>query len=168
MKTRTTMLVKGLIAIAIVQSLVLVARGEPAAPPRASDLSAVLAMDAKGDRQPLGAMAPAVVLVFDPECVHTHRVSLLWRNWLESDDAHVRVVALSASPPMAATAYASDAGWPVPVLTVRADEPSSQANALVARTPWAYALDARGRVVDDGPGSSVSRIASALRNLNHP
>ena len=168
MTTRTPMIVKGLIAIAIVQSLVLAVRGEPAAPPRASDLSTVLATDANGDWQPLVAMAPVVVLVFDPECVHTHRVSLLWRNWLESDDAPVRVVALSPSPPAAANAYASDAGWPVPVLTVRGDEPSSQANALVARTPWAYALDARGKVVDDGPGSSVSQVASALRNLNHP
>lgn len=168
MKTRTPMLVRGLIAIAIVQSLVLVVGGEPAVPPRASDLSAVLATDTNGDRQPLVAVAPAVVLVFDPECVHTHQVSSLWRDWIESVAAHVRVVALSASPLAVATDYASDAGWPVPVLTVRADEPSSQASALVGRAPWVYAIDARGKVVDGGPGGSVSQVASALRDLNYP
>lgn len=179
MKTRTPVLVKSLVALAILQVLVLALRGDgpfrkrsasPAfsdvSPARAdpthapSDLSAVVAADADGEEQPLGEGGPALVLVFDPECVHTHAVSALWRDWLLTADPDLRIVALSESP--SAVAYASDAGWPVSVLTIRAEDLGSQARTVVNRTPWVFALDAHGNVVDDGLGSSVSQVASAL------
>lgn len=162
-------LVMTLVAVAVAQAVVLAMRGDSlrrnlAVPTTGSDLSAALAMDADSEERSLIADGPVLILVFDPGCIHTHGVATLWRDWLRNAVVNYRVVALSAAPRSAATAYASNEGWPVSVLTVRADDPGNPSRALVSRTPWVVALDVHGRVVAEGHGSRVSEVARALRS----
>lgn len=160
-----------LAVVAAIQATVLVvlrlddvSPAQPSLP--SADLSRVLATDTEGrQQQQLAAMGPLLVLVFDPECVHTRRVAPLWRDWLRHADPSLRVVALSASRQATASAYATGAGWPVPVLTVRAgaaSEPETSVWAVVRRSPWVFAVSANGRAVAAGPGNRVSQVADAL------
>lgn len=171
MRPKTRALALALTVVAAIQATVLVVLrlddASPAQPPSlpSADLSRVLATDAEGRQQQLAAMGPLLVLVFDPECVHTRRVAPLWHDWLRHADPSLRIVALSASRQATASAYATAVGWPVPVLTVQADAasgPETSVWAVVRRSPWVFAVSANGRAVAAGPGNRVSQVADAL------
>lgn len=168
MRAKAGALAATLGVVAAFQATVLVVRRlddlSPEQPPSRSsgDLSRVVATDTEGRKRSLPALGPLLVLVFDPECAHTRRVAPVWSDWLRNANPSFSVVALSASRRAAASAYAAEAGWSVPVLTIRANAPEKLARDIVRRTPWVFAVDAHGRVVSAGHGSRVSEVANAL------
>ena len=167
MKLKNHTLTLGLATAAAAQTIMLAASADDPSRermpgPMPPDLSNIMATDAAGDEKSLVAEGPVLVLVFDPECKHTQRVTGAWRDWLRDAGAGRRVVGLSATVHAAASAYASEAAWSMPVLTVRAGAPGSPEHVLVSRTPWVFALDGDGAVLADGHGRSVSRVARAL------
>lgn len=125
---------------------------------RGHDLSDLSLRDSRGALQALGAGQPTLLLVFDPDCVHSRRVAPLWSDWLE-ESVHkgYRILVVSAGP--TATDYVREQHWPVIVTSA---EPVG--HVITKRTPWVFAVDGQGRVVADGHGRNLAEVAQNLRS----
>lgn len=40
-----------------------------------------------------------------------------------------------------------------------------QSRALISRTPWVFAIDDQGRILDEGHGSRLEEVAGALGRI---
>ena len=165
-------LVYGLAALALVQVLILVlgrgglAAGSPDFGP-GYDFGDVEVSDGASSST-LATGQPTLVLVFHSGCAHCMAVAPLWAEWLSDRPAGLETVAVSREPHSAAAAYARRHGWDVDVRSVRVPTVGSRARALVAMTPWVYALDGDGAVVAGFHGSEIGRAAAALRADTSP
>ena len=122
------------------------------------DLSGLSLKDSRGALLELGAGHPTLLLVFDPDCVHSRRIVPLWTSWLEGRvDEGYRIIAISTGP--GGADYVHEEQLPVVVTSA---EPIG--HVIAKRTPWVFAVDGRGRVVADGHGQHVSEIAQNLRS----
>lgn len=113
----------------------------------------------------LGDGRAALLLVFDPDCVHSASVASNWSAWLSSARAEGnRIIAVSGGSLLAAQSYAREHQWPVTVGSLAAEERSgaSGAHALTIRTPWVFAVGPEGRVVGEGHGNEVAEVARTL------
>lgn len=102
-----------------------------------------------------------LLLVFDPECVHSRKVAVMWKEWLTAVPRESRVLALSSGSHPSAIVYARDQEWPVEVVSVKTDA-GGGGYALVRRAPWVYAIGGDGRVLAGGHGRKLSGVARAL------
>ena len=132
------------------------------------DLSGVQMMLADDGRSSLGDGRAALLLVFDPDCVHSASVAPGWFAWLSG--AHPqgsRVLAVSRGPLLAAQHYAHEHRWPVLIGSLGAeDRPKGPgAHRLAKRTPWVFAISPEGRVMGEGHGGKVAEVARTL--LSH-
>ena len=147
----------GLLALASVQSRALW-RGTPAETGPVSvgaDLSNVRATSPERIDRNLTTGTPLLLLVFDPACPHSQRISADWTRWLrESREYPFEVVAVSPGPVDAAVSYAEAREWGVAV--------AATDGAIVHRTPWVFALDRSGQVVAEGHGVRLHEVAEKL------
>ena len=125
------------------------------------DLSSVTARHGDGTVAKLGAGRATLLLIFDPDCAHTHRVAPAWSSWLAGRESEgYRILAISAGALADAIDFANEHHWPIEVVSVEAGPPG--ASDLTRRTPWVIALDQEGRVVTDGHGNGLPEVARAL------
>ncbi len=121
------------------------------------DLSAVSVPLSDGTVAALGDGHRSLLLVFDPDCVHSNGIAPKWSAWLSTlDPDGTRIVAVSPGSLSQAIGYARDQQWSVKVGTLGGTEGGG--NALGARTPWVFALDQDGRVVEEGHGSRLLEV----------
>ena len=125
------------------------------------DLSQVSLERADGTRLDLADGQNTLLLVFDPERVHSRKVAVMWKEWLTADPGKNRVLALSAGSLPSANAYARDRQWPVEVVSVKTVA-GGGGHALARRTPWVFAVGGDGRVVAGGHGRKLPEVARAL------
>lgn len=122
------------------------------------DLSAVSVPLSDGTVATLGDGHRSLLLVFDPDCVHSNGIAPKWSAWLSTlDPDGTRIVAVSPGSLSQAIGYARDQQWTVKVGTLGGTEGGG--NVLGARTPWVFALDQDGRVVEEGHGSRLLDVA---------
>ena len=86
----------------------------------------------------------------------------MWREWLTAGARPDRVLALSAGSLHSANAYARDQEWPVEVVSIGTGAAGSRGHALTRRAPWVYAVGGDGRMLADGHGRSLRKVARAL------
>ena len=155
--------IAGLGIVAVLQALAFAyIRGDTDGPTpflkRGDDLSNLSLRDSHGVLQELGAGHPTLLLVFDPNCVHSRSVAPLWTNWLErSAPKRYRIIAVATGP--VAADYMRGRQWPVIVASA---EPVG--HVITKRTPWVFAVDGQGRVLADGHGRHLPEIARDLRS----
>ena len=120
------------------------------------DLSDLSLRESHGALQELDAGQPTLLLVFDPDCVHSRDAAPLWSSWLEGN-AHKghRIIAISRSP--LAPDYVREREWPVLVTSTETVD-----HAITRRTPWVFAVDGQGRVVAEGHGRHLPEVAQHL------
>ena len=120
------------------------------------DLSDLSLRESHGALQELDAGQPTLLLVFDPDCVHSRDAAPLWSSWLEGN-AHKghRIIAIFRSP--LAPDYVREREWPVPVTSTETVD-----HAITRRTPWVFAVNGQGRVVADGHGRNLAEVAQHL------
>lgn len=124
------------------------------------DVSNLVVKDSDGAAIELGAPYETLLLVFDPNCVHTARVAETWASWLSRQDSgSLRTYAVSSGPLPAAVRYAREAEWNVPVGSV---DPVGGEHPLARRTPWVFAVGTDGRVVAEGHGSRLAEVARTI------
>lgn len=122
------------------------------------DLSAVSVPLSDGTVAELGDGRRSLLLIFDPDCVHSNGIAPKWSTWLSTLDRDgTRILAVSPGSLSQAIGYARDRQWSVKVGTLGGIEGGG--NALGARTPWVFALDQDGRVVGEGHGSRLLEVA---------
>lgn len=122
------------------------------------DLSAVSVPLSDGTVAELGDGRRSLLLIFDPDCVHSNEIAPKWSAWLSALDRDgTRVLAVSPGSFSQASGYARDQQWSVKVGTLGGTEDG--ASVLGARTPWVFALDQDGRVVEEGHGSRLLEVA---------
>lgn len=122
------------------------------------DLSAVSVPLSDGTVAELGDGRRSLLLIFDPDCVHSNGIVPSWSAWLSTLDRDgVRILAVSPGSLSQATRYARKQRWPVKVGTLRGT--TSAGNVLGARTPWVFVLGQDGRVVEEGHGSRLIEVA---------
>ena len=127
------------------------------------DVSELVVRDSGGAAIELGAPYETLLLVFDPDCVHSARVAETWASWLaRQDSGRLRTYAVSSGPLPAAARYARDMRWNVLVGSVGA---SGGEHPLTRRTPWVFAVGADGRVVAEGHGSRIAEVARTIGGL---
>ena len=131
------------------------------------DLSAMSLQYGDGRVTPLDPHHPMLLLVFDPDCVHTHRVASVWSSWLASGEAErLAVLAIAPAPVLpAATEYAAKQRWRVAVAAATGSEEQPGAHPVTGRTPWVVAVDADGRVVREAHGSKLAEVVRALLDI---
>lgn len=164
---------KGLVvamgAVAVAQIAAFGIQGPPAGGPRfvtaGQDLGSVVVRQTDGSPQELGMAGPALLLVFDPECAHSRQIAPLWSEWLKTTAIDHRVLAVARGTVSEAVAYARASGWPVQVVAVDLATGLEQSRALVSRTPWVFAIDDEGRVLDEGHGSRLEDVAEVLGRI---
>ena len=160
-------LVVALAIVAILQATVFVyirARTDGPAPfvTRGDDLSNLSLRESHGALLELDAGQSTLLLVFDPDCVHSRRTATLWSNWLEGNvHRGYRIIAIARGP--TATDYVRERQWPV---VVTSTEPAD--HTITGRTPWVFAVDGQGRVVAEGHGRHLSDVAQNLRIGRRP
>ena len=125
------------------------------------DLSQVALERADGTEFGLADGRNTLLLVFDPECVHSGRVAAMWKEWLSAGARGDRVLALSPGSLPSANAYAWDRHWPVEVVSVKTAA-GNGVHALTRRSPWVYAVGGDGRVLAGGHGRKLPEVARAL------
>lgn len=125
------------------------------------DLSQVALERADGTEIGLAEGRTTLLLVFDPECVHSGEVAVMWKDWLTAGPRGDRVVALSPGSLPSASAYARDRRWPVEVVSVKTAA-GGGVHALTRRSPWVYAVGGDGRVLVDGHGRTLPEVARVL------
>ena len=101
---------------------------------------------------------PTVLLVFDPGCGPCTAVAPVWAQWIRDWGDRSQVVALSASLPESAEAFARLHGWETEVVTLRQDPLLPQVRGLTRRTPWVFVLDEGGRVMAEGHGARIAEL----------
>lgn len=127
------------------------------------DVSELVVRDSGRAMIELGAPYETLLLVFDPECVHSARVAETWASWLaRRDSERLRTYAVSSGPLPAAVRYAREAHWKVRVVSV---DGSGGEHPLARRTPWVFAVSAHGRIVAEGHGSRLAEVARAIGGL---
>lgn len=98
----------GLALLAVFQTVGIVSgRNEAALPDLVAvgdDLSPMSLQYEDGTVAPLDPQHPMLLLIFDPDCVHTRRVAPLWSSWLASAEAEGLTVLAIAPAPVAAAA----------------------------------------------------------------
>ena len=156
-------------AVAVAQIAAFGIQGPRAESPRfvtaGQDLGSVVVRQTDGLPQQLGMVGPALLLVFDPECAHSRQIASVWSDWLKATSTHHRVVAVSSGTVSEAAAYARASDWPVQVVAIDLANGLEQSRALVSRTPWVFAIDDQGRVLDEGHGSRLEEVARALGRI---
>ena len=127
------------------------------------DLSEVSLRRADGRLVGVGGGRTTLLLVYDPDCVHSDRVAAGWREWLvRGDHGASQVFALHVGFRSLAVAYAVGRRWPVEVVSVGSAVDGSGAQALTRRTPWVFAIGGDGVVVASGHGRELPQVARAL------
>ena len=160
---KTTAPAIGLVILAIAQLAALGNRLAPAPVVAVGDdLSAIRVSGADGTELPLVTGEAVLVLVFDPECVHSQRIAPEWRALLGDAREPANALAVSPGTHSSAREHAEASEWTFPVVTIDAGTLGSRAHALVSRTPWVFALDGDGRVLAEGHGSELPEVAKAL------
>jgi thiol-disulfide isomerase/thioredoxin len=101
---------------------------------------------------------PIVLLDFDPGCGPCAAVAPVWAQWIRDWGDRSQVVALSASLPESAEAFARLHGWEAEVVTFRQDPMLPQVRSLTRRTPWVFVLDEGGRVMAEGHGARIAEL----------
>lgn len=129
------------------------------------DLGSVVVRQTDGSPEELGMFGPALLLVFDPECAHSRRIASVWSDWLTGTATDHRVLAVSRGAVSEAAAYARASDWPVQVVAVDQANRLEQSRALVSRTPWVFAIDDEGRILDEGHGSRLQEVAEAFDRI---
>lgn len=129
------------------------------------DVSGLAVRHPGGETIELDSGDETLLLVFDPDCVHTGRVAEAWASWLADEDSgHHRTIAVSPGPLSTAVRYARDSHWSVRVGAVESPEDVAGEHPLTSRTPWAFAINAHGQVVAEGHGVRLAEIAQAIRS----
>ena len=124
------------------------------------DVSNLVVRDSDGAAIELGAPNEKLLLVFDPDCVHTARVAESWASWLaRQDSGPLRTYAVSSGPLPAAVRYAREMDWNVRVGSV---DPAGGEHPLTRRTPWVFAVGTDGRVVAEGHGFRLAEVARTI------
>jgi hypothetical protein len=85
-------------------------------------------------------------------------VAPVWAQWIRDWGDRSQVVALSASLPESAEAFARLHGWEAEVVTFRQDPMLPQVRSLTRRTPWVFVLDEGGRVMAEGHGARIAEL----------
>ncbi len=157
----------GLALLAVFQTVRIVSgRNEAAFPGQVEvgdDLSPMSLQHGDGTVTRLDPPHPMLLLIFDPDCVHTRRVAPLWSSWLTSGEAEGHtVLAIAPAPVAAAAQYARDQQWWVVVAAPAESEEQPGEHPIVGRTPWVVAVDADGRVVREAHGSKLAEVAREL------
>ncbi len=156
----------GLALLAVFQTARIVSGRNEAVPELVAvgdDLSQMSLRYGDGTVAPLDPHHPMLLLIFDPDCVHTRRVAPLWSSWLVSGAAEGHTVLGIAPAPVAAAAqYARDQQWWVMVAAPAESEDQPGEHPVVGRTPWVVAVDAGGRVVREAHGSKLAEVAREL------
>lgn len=112
---------------------------------------------------PLDPQHPMLLLIFDPDCVHTRRVAPLWSSWLASGEAEgLTVLAIAPAPVAVAAEYARNQQWWVGVAAAVGSEEQPGGHRVTRRTPWVVAVDASGRVVREAHGAKLAEVAHEL------
>ena len=156
-----------LAVLAIVQTARIVAHPGAAPSPRlvgvGDDLSLMSLRSDDGTVAAFDPMHPTLLLIFDPECVHTERVAPLWSSWLASDEAsEIAVLAIAPGSLSAAEAYARERQWRTAVSSTAGPDGQAGGHPATARTPWVLAVDAGGRILAEGHGRRVTEVARSL------
>jgi hypothetical protein len=99
-----------------------------------------------------------VLLVFDPGCGPCATVAPVWAQWIRDWGDRSQVLALSASLPESAEAFARLHGWEAEVVALPPETLRPQIRALTRRTPWVFVLDEGGRVVAEGHGALIAEL----------
>ena len=124
------------------------------------DVSDLVVRDSDGAAIELGAPHETLLLVFDPDCVHTARVAESWASWLaRPDSGRLRTYAVSSGPIPAAVRYAQEMEWNVRVGSV---DPTGGEHPLTRRTPWVFAVGTDGRVLAEGHGARLAEVARTI------
>jgi len=127
------------------------------------DLSAVSLRRANGALVGLADGRRTLLLVFDPDCVHSHGVAEDWREWLGATGHDgVRVLALSAGSPSGAASYARRQQWRVEVASIAGATGRNGVHSLTRRAPWVFAVGGDGRVLAGGQGRKLAEVAQAV------
>ena len=160
----------GLALLAVFQTVRIVSdRNEAAFPDLVAvgdDLSPMSLRYDDGTVAPLDPRHPMLLLVFDPDCVHTRRVAPLWSSWLASGEAEgLTVLAIAPAPVAAAAEYAREQQWRVVVAATAESEEQPGGHPVTRRTPWVVAVDAGGRVVREAHGGKLAEVARELLDI---
>ena len=127
------------------------------------DLSPMSLQYGDGTVTALDPQHPMLLLIFDPDCVHTHRVAPQWSSWLASGEAEgLTVLAIAPAPVAAAAEYAREQQWRVVVAATLGSEEQPGWHPVTRRTPWVVAVDAGGRVVREAHGGKLAEVAREL------
>lgn len=157
----------GLALVAILQ-IVGIVSGRDHPPPRdpveiGDDLSVMSLEYSDGTVAALDPAHPMLLLIFDPDCVHTSRVAPLWSSWLASGAIEgLSVLAIAPGPVAAAAEYAREQRWGVVVAATAGSEEQPGGHPVTRRTPWVVAVDSDGRVVREAHGSRLTEVAGFL------
>lgn len=157
----------GLALVAILQIVGIVSgRNEP--PPGdpveiGDDLSLMSLEYSDGTIAALDPTHPMLLLIFDPDCVHTSRIAPLWSSLLASGAIEgLTVLAVAPGPVAAAAEYARAQRWGVVVAATTGSEDPPGIHPVTRRTPWVVAVDSNGRVVHEAHGSRLTEVAGFL------
>ena len=159
---------RGLAILAVVQGVALLAAYSIGT---ASDSGWVVTGDSvdglevygrSGDPTSLATGVPTLVLVFHSQCAHCERVAPEWKRWLDEHRDEVHVVSVSTEPWAEGRAYVDRHGWSVDHIRAGEGRRGSRTQAFTARTPWVFAVDARGTVLATGHGSVIDEVARPL------
>jgi hypothetical protein len=85
-------------------------------------------------------------------------VAPVWAQWIRDWGDRSPVVALSASLPGPAEAFARLHGWEAEVVALPPGNLAPQVRALTRRTPWVFVLDEGGRVVAEGHAARIAEL----------
>jgi len=154
-----------LAGLAILQLLVLVLGGTGDAPSESNRITVgdtilnLEAVDQTGREVALDAGPPTVLLVFRSDCPHMGTVGDIWRDWLRSEHATFRTIAISDEPISVAWAHALSKEWQIDVWSVEATGTEGMAREVTRRTPWVFFLGPDGTVLAEGHGARLPALA---------
>ena len=101
-----------------------------------------------------------------PRAAHSRRVASQWSDRLKGTRAEdYRVLAVSRGTLSEPIRYARAKDWAVQVVIVDPASGLEESRALTSRTPWVFAIDGEGRVLDEGHGSRLEEVAAACGRI---
>lgn len=106
-----------------------------------------------------------LLLVFNSECTHCRSVAPVWKTWLQANDAHMHVVAVSPEPYEVARDFAVEYGWGVDVFSIDPGRRGSAAHRLASRTPWLFLIDGNGVILAEGHGERIAELTAEVQDV---
>ena len=159
-----------LAAVAVIQGFILLSlnRGKGNGDPwlrEGDNLGLIRATTAHGDPAALASGQPLLLLVFHPECGHCQDVVPIWRDWVQTREPTIRVVAATSAHPEAANAFLLSHSWEPVLWIIEPKEGIPARRPVTTRTPWIFLLDGDGVILAEGHGRRIEEIGLRMPGI---